>query len=63
MADQVPNDKMGRILGKISSGSNGVLTIKTPMGRTKGTYDPKTDKTKGPMGRTVGSGNLVATLL
>jgi hypothetical protein len=63
MADQVLKDKMGRTLGKISSGSNGVLTIKDPMGRTKGTYDPRSDKTKDPMGRTVGSGNLLATLL
>jgi hypothetical protein len=63
MADQVLKDNSGRTLGKISADSYGVLKIKDPAGRTKGTYDPRTDKTKDSAGRTVGSGNLLATLL
>jgi len=63
MADQVLKDKQGRTIGKISTSSNGVQTIKDPSGRTKGTYDPKTNKTKDAQGRLVGSGNLLTTLL
>lgn len=63
MADQVLKDKTGHTIGKISTASNGVQTIKDETGHTKGTYDPKTNKTKDATGHTVGTGNLLATLL
>ena len=63
MADQVLKDNRGRTIGKISTASNGVQTIKDARGRKKGTYDPKTNKTKTAQGRTFGSGNLLTTLL
>lgn len=63
MADQILKDKQGRTIAKISTASNGVQTIKDPQGRRKGTYDPKTNKTKDPQGRVVGTGNLLTTLL
>lgn len=63
MADQVLKDKRGLTIGRISTASNGVQTIRDARGLTKGTYDPKTNKTKDARGITVGSGNLLATLL
>jgi hypothetical protein len=63
MADRVLKDKRGFIIGRISTRSDGVQTIKDERGFMKGTYDPKTDKTKDHRGFVVGSGNLLATLL
>jgi len=63
MADQVLKDKRGVTIGKISTASNGVQTIKDPRGVKKGTYDPKTNKTKDARGVSIGSGNLLTTLL
>ena len=63
MSDQVLKDNSGRTIGRIVASSNGVLTLKDPQGRTKGTYDPRTNKTKDPAGRSIGTGNLLVTLL
>jgi hypothetical protein len=63
MADQVLKDKKGHMIGKIFTARNGVQTIKDATGHTKGTYDPKTNKTKDARGHTVGTGNLLTTLL
>ncbi|MGH7342044.1 MAG: hypothetical protein ACREKH_16255, partial [Candidatus Rokuibacteriota bacterium] len=63
VADQVLKDKRGFTIGKISTASNGVQTIRDEKGFTKGTYDPKTNTTKDARGFTVGRGNLLATLL
>lgn len=63
MADQVLKDAQGRTIAKISTASNGIQTIKDAQGRTKGTYDPKSNKTKDAQGRSVGTGNLLTTLL
>lgn len=63
MADQILKDKRGATIGKISTASNGVQTIKDARGSTKGTYDPKSNKTKDARGSTVGTGNLLTTLL
>ena len=50
MADQVLKDRAGRPIGRISTASNGVQTIKDAKGRKKGTYDPRTNKTKDKAG-------------
>ncbi len=63
MADQVLKDKRGFTIGKISTDSRGIQTIKDPRGFKKGTYDPKTNKTKDARGFSVGTGNLLTTLL
>ncbi len=63
MADQVLKDKRGFSIGRISTGSNGVQTIKDEKGFTKGTYDPKTNTTKDHRGFPVGTRNLLTTLL
>jgi hypothetical protein len=55
MADRVLKDKRGFIIGRISTRSDGVQTIKDERGFMKGTYDPKTDKTKDHRGFVVGS--------
>lgn len=63
MADQVLKDNRGIPIGRISTASNGVQTIKDPRGIPKGTYDPKTNKTKDARGIPIGTGNLLTTLL
>jgi len=63
MADQVLQDPQGKTIARISTGANGVQTIKDPQGRAKGTYDPRSNKTLDPQGRHVGTGNLLTTLL
>ena len=63
MSEQVLKDKLGHTIGKISTSSNGLQTIKTPQGHTKGTYDPKTNTTKDNLGHKVGTGNLLISLL
>ncbi len=63
MSVQVLKDKRGFTLGKIATASNGVQTIKDKRGFKKGTYDPKTNKTKNTKGFSIGTGNLLTTLL
>lgn len=63
MADQVLKDNKGHKIGTISTASNGIQTIKDEKGHKKGAYDPKTNKTKDEKGHTVGTGNLLTTLL
>ena len=63
MADQVLKDKNGHKIATISIASNGVQTIKDVNGHKKGTYDPQTNKTKDVNGQTVGTGNLLVSLL
>lgn len=63
MADQILKDSRGFTIGKIVTSVNGVQTIKDSRGFTKGSYDPKTNKTKDARGFTIGTGNLLTTLL
>ena len=63
MAEQVLKDKQRRMIAKKSTANNGIPTITDPQGRTKGSYDPRTNKTRDPRGRIVGTGNLLTTLL
>ena len=63
MADQVLKDSKGHKIGTILTASNGKQPIKDSKGHKKGTYDPKTNKTKDERGHSVGTGNLLTTLL
>ena len=63
MPDQILKDSRGYKIGTISTASNGVQTIKDEKGYKKGTYDPKTNKTKDARGYSVGTGNLLTSLL
>ena len=64
MADQIVlRDRMNRKLGTIKTDSSGVQTLYDPMNRRKGSYDPRANVTKDAMGRRIGKGNLLTTLL
>lgn len=63
MADQILKNSKGIPIGKIVTSSNGILTIKDEKGIPKGTYDPKSNKTKNHKGIPIGTGNLLVTLL
>ena len=63
MADQVLKDNGGCVIGRVSTASNGVQTLKDNKGLKKGTYNPKTKRTQDVRGLIVGTGNLLATLL
>jgi hypothetical protein len=62
MATQILKDKRGVKIGEIQEQS-GKLIIKDVHGITKGVFDPKTNITKNVSGITVGTGNLLVTLL
>lgn len=59
---QILRDREGRKLGEIREQGE-FLRIWDKEGRTQGYYNPKTNKTHDKDGRTVGSGNLLTTLL
>ena len=63
MADQILKDKRGVKIASISTAGNGIQTIKDKRGVKLGTYDPKSNKTKDKRGVSIGSGNLLTTLL
>lgn len=63
MADQQLRDNMNRLIGTIKTRLDGRMEIWDDMNRMKGTYDPKTNETRDDMNRSVGTGNLLATLL
>jgi hypothetical protein len=63
MNNQELRDKVGRLLGKIKHVSTGKFEGRDAAGQLKGTYGPKTDQTRDAVGRVVGKGNLLATLI
>jgi hypothetical protein len=63
MADQELRDSSNRLIGKISTSSNGKQEIRDASNRLKGSYDPKSNETRDSSNRLVGKGNLLATLL
>ena len=63
MARQTLKDRSHRTIGYIDTDSSGKQTLKDASHRTKGYYDPRTNTTKDSSHRSVGSGNLLTTLL
>jgi len=63
MSEQLLKNRVGQTIGRISTSSSGIQTLKSASNRTLGTYDPKTNTTKDSVGLTVGSGNLLSRLL
>jgi hypothetical protein len=63
MAAQELRDSSNRLLGKITTLSNGKLELRNAASVLKGTYDPKTNETRDASSRLVGKGNLLTTLL
>jgi hypothetical protein len=63
MQAQELRDSTNRLLGKITTLSNGKLELRNATNMLKGTYDPKTNETRDATNRLVGKGNLLTTLL
>lgn len=56
-------NNLGMVLATITTASNGVQTIKDPIGYVLGTYDPKTNTTRNNLGQVIGTGNLLTSLI
>ncbi len=63
MTEQNLRDSRGKMVGKMSTDSDGVQTILDAQGNIKGKYDPKSNETQDAQGVVVGPGNLLTTLL
>ena len=63
MATETLRDNLGFILATITTNSKGIQTIKDPLGKILGTYDPKTNTTRIFLGQVIGTGNLLTTLI
>ncbi len=53
----------GNTIGRIHTDRNGKQTIKDAKGKTLGGFDPNSNKTKDTRGRTIGTGNLLSSLI
>lgn len=60
---QTLRDKQNKTIGYIVTQSDGKQHLEDISGHTLGYYDPKQDRTEDGRHRTVGYGNLLATLL
>ncbi|MBE7157468.1 MAG: hypothetical protein INR62_03370 [Rhodospirillales bacterium] len=60
---QTLRDRQNKVIGYIVTRSDGKQQAETFSGHVLGYYDPKRDRTEDRQGRTVGYGNLLATLL
>lgn len=56
-------DPSGRLLGRLRRCPDGKIELRTSLGKLLGTYDPRTNKTRDSLGRLVGRGNLLTSLL
>jgi hypothetical protein len=63
MTEQLLKDRQNRLIGKINTGSFGVLELRDASNRLRGKYDPRTNRTTDAQNRVVGQGNLLTTLL
>ena len=63
MTEQLLKDRQNRLIGKIKTGSFGVLELRDASNRLRGKYDPRTNRTTDAQNRVVGQGNLLTTLL
>jgi len=62
MSTEILKDRMGNVLGEIKQqGSDLVITDK--YGNVKGTYNPGSNITYDTNGSTMGSGNLLSSLI
>lgn len=62
MATQELRDRTGKLLGKIKE-VGAKFELRGPTGALKGKYDSKSNETRDAIGRLVGKGNLLTTLL
>lgn len=61
--DQDLRDSSGRLLGRLRRRFDGKIELRNPVGKLLGTYDPRTNQTRDPLGRLVGKGDLLTSLL
>jgi hypothetical protein len=60
---EVIRDRQGHKLGEVVRLSNGKQEARDPFGRKLGTYDPKSDQTRDPLGRLLTKGNTLSALI
>ena len=63
MSTQEIRDRKGHLLGTISSGPNNQQNARDARGRFLGSYDLHTNVTRDASGRTIGTGNSLASLI
>ena len=63
MTNVTLRDNIGRIRGTIRDLGNGRREIRNPVGKVLGTYNQKDNVTRDNIGRVVGYGDLLTTLL
>ena len=63
MSEQILKNKLGNKIGSIKTHTDGKQELKSKLGNKLGIFDPKTNKTYNKLGNTIGSGNLLSTLL
>ncbi len=63
MGQRELRDRTGKLLGRLRELPGGKLELRDHVGRKQGIYDPRTDETRDHVGRLVGRGNLLTTLL
>lgn len=63
MSERILKNKLGNKIASIKTHPDGKQELKGKLGNKLGTFDPKTNKTYNKLGNTIGSGNLLTTLL
>ena len=63
MSEHILKNKIGNKIGSIKTHTDGKQELRSKNGNKLGTYDPKWNRTLDKNGNTVGSGNLLTTLL
>ena len=63
MSERILKNKLGNKIASIKTHPDGKQELIGKLGNKLGTFDPKTNKTYNKLGNTIGSGNLLTTLL
>jgi len=63
VSERILKNKLGNKIASIKTHPDGKQELKGKLGNKLGTFDPKTNKTYNKLGNTIGSGNLLTTLL
>ena len=63
MSQEYLKDRLGKVIGRIVTQSDGKLVLYSRFSERLGTYNPRDNVTKDRLGRVVGKGNLLTMLL